>query len=69
MFNDISRKQFLNFRNTRNKRKHDTMNPMMFFTIFFSPAFTDDEIEQQIVSVTAEAVADTVKERPAKTIF
>ena len=46
-----------------------TMNPMIFFAIFFSPAFTDDEKEEQIVSVTAEAIADTVKERPTKTIF
>ena len=42
---------------------------MMLFTIFFSPAFTDDEIEEQIVSVTAEDVADIVKERPIITIF
>ena len=33
---------------------------------FFSPASVDDEIEEQIMSATAQAVADIVKERQAK---
>ena len=32
----------------------------------FSPASADDEIEEQILSVTAQAVADIVKEGPTK---
>ena len=30
--------------------------------IFFSPASADDKIEEQIVSATAQAVADMLKE-------
>ena len=54
MANDKSGKQFINFINARNKRKDDNYElGDIEDTIFFSPAFTDDEIEEQIVSVTA----------------
>ena len=67
MANDKSGKQFLNFINARNKRKHDIYElDDIEDTIFFSPASVDDEIEEQIMSATAQAVADIVKERQAK---
>ena len=34
--------------------------------MFFSPASANDKIEGQIVSVPAQAVAEIVKEQPAK---
>ena len=39
-----------------------------FFTedTIFSLAYADNEIEEQVVSVTAQAVADILKERPTK---
>ena len=55
MANDKSEKRFLNFTNTRNKRKHDNYElDDIEDAILFSPASADDEIEEQIVSVTAE---------------
>ena len=67
MANDKSGKQFLNFVNARNKRKHDNyVLDDIEDTIFFSPASADDEIEEQSVSVTAQAVADIVKGQPTK---
>ena len=37
---------------------------------FLSPASADDEIEEeQVISVTAQAVVDIVKERPTKAVL
>ena len=67
MANDNSGKQLLNFINARNKRKHGNYElDNIKETIFFPPASADDKIEEQIVSATAQAVADIVKERPTK---
>ena len=61
MVNDKSGKKFLNFINARNKRKHNNYElDNIENTIFFSPASADDKIEEQIVSVTAQAVTDIV---------
>ena len=67
MVNDKSGKKFLNFINVRNKRKHNNYElDNIENTIFFSPASADDKIEEQIVSVTAQAVTVIVQERPTK---
>ena len=67
MANDKSEKQFLNFINARDKRKHDNykLNDIED-AIFFSPASADDEIEEQLLPVTAQAVPYIVKERLTK---
>ena len=68
MANDKSGKQFLSLINARNKRKHDNYELHdIENTICFSLASTDDEIKKQIVSATAQAVADIVNERSTKT--
>ena len=67
MANDKSGKQLLDLINARNKRKHNNYElDDIEDTIFFSPASANNEIEEQIVSVTAQAVAYIVKERPTK---
>ena len=61
-------KQFLNFRNKIPGIKENmiTTNQRIQKVQYFSPASADEEIEEQIVFVTAQAVAETVKERPTK---
>ena len=64
MANDKSGEQFLNFVSARNKRKHNKYElDDIEDTIYFSPASVKDEIKEQIVSVTIQAVVDTVKDR------
>ena len=67
MVNDKPGKQFPNFINARNRRIHDNYETDdIGDTIFFSPASADYKIEEEIVSVTAQVVADIVKERQTK---
>ena len=69
MANDKSGKQFPSFINARNKRKHDKYElDDIEDTTFFPPASADGEIAEQIVSVTAQALADTVKERATRVL-